>query len=88
VRGRCRLVRHQFLTAASERANRLLAVVCRTTSLTFRDFPHEWVKLPPPGLTQRVIEVLEQSVPDNVSPRGTTTGLLEVFDVVDERLNG
>src|SRR5215469_16756332 len=42
--GRCRLVRHQSLTAASERANRLLAVVCRTTFLPFRDFPHEWVK--------------------------------------------
>jgi hypothetical protein len=38
------LVRHHSLTAASERANRLLAVVCRTTFLPFHDFPHEWVK--------------------------------------------
>jgi hypothetical protein len=42
--GRCWLVRHQSLTAASERAKRLLAVVCRTESLPFRVFPHAWVK--------------------------------------------
>jgi hypothetical protein len=41
---RCRWVRHQSLTVASERANRLLAVVCRTTFLPFRDFAQEWVK--------------------------------------------
>src|SRR6516164_9753546 len=32
------------VTVASERANRFLAVVCRTTFLPFRDFAQEWVK--------------------------------------------
>src|SRR3954470_23417785 len=36
--------RHQPLTAATARANRLLAVTCRTMSLPFRDRPQTWVR--------------------------------------------
>ena len=42
--GRCRLFRHQSAIAVSARARRPLAVVCRTTSLPFRDLTHVWVK--------------------------------------------
>src|SRR6202007_2778830 len=36
---RCRFFRHQSFTAANARANRLLAVICRTMGLPFRDRP-------------------------------------------------
>ena len=39
-----RFSRHQSLTAATARANRLLAVTCRTMSLPFRDRPQTWVR--------------------------------------------
>src|SRR5450759_5323497 len=41
---RCRLTRHQAVTAASARAKRFFAVTCRTTFLPARDLPHTWVK--------------------------------------------
>src|SRR5215831_15355042 len=41
---RCRFFRHQSFTAANARANRLLAVICRTMGLPFRDRPQTWVK--------------------------------------------
>src|SRR2546423_7398494 len=43
-RDQWRFFRHQPLTAATARANRLLAVTCRTMSLPFRDRPQTWVR--------------------------------------------
>ena len=40
-RDQWRFFRHQSLTAATARANRLLAVTCRTMSLPFRDRPSD-----------------------------------------------
>src|SRR6516225_10653320 len=72
----CRCFRHQSLTAATARANRPLAVTCRTMSLPFRDRPQTWVR---PRKSKLVPSVSGWRVPCNLFGRTSTRRADAVF---------
>src|ERR1035437_460650 len=75
---RCRLTRHQAVTAASARAKRFFAVTCRTTFLPARDLPHTWVK---PRKVNEVPSVSGWLVPSGRLLRKSTKRVLSGWSV-------
>jgi len=64
-------------TQPASGAKRLLAIVCRTTFLPFRDFPHEWVK--PSTFERWGLAVLGASRRDAVNCLSPTNAVTTVF---------
>src|SRR6185295_4355947 len=75
---RCRFFRHQSFTAANARANRLLAVICRTMGLPFRDRPQTWVK---PRKSNVIPPVSGWRVPSACIGRKSTSRVLSGWSV-------
>src|SRR6516225_5073192 len=79
---RCRLHRHQAVTAASARAYRLFAVTCRTTFLPARDLPQMWEK---PRKVNEVPSVSGWLVPFGLLLRKSTKRVLSGWSVSPDR---